>query len=431
MSRERTGVPQGGTSVIEGRTASQIATPYDVAKVRADFPILSRDAHGKRLVYLDNAATTQKPRQMIDRIVRYYSEENSNVHRGVHFLSERATVAFEGARSTVRRFLNARDEKEIVFTRGTTEAINLVVQSWGRTHIREGDEVLITAIEHHANIVPWQMLCEEKGAVLRVVPVNDAGELMLEEYERMLNPRVKVVAVTHASNALGTINPVRQMVRSAHANGSIVLVDGAQGVPHMKVDVQDLGCDFYAFSGHKVYGPTGIGVLYGRQSLLDSMPPWQGGGDMILSVSYEKTTYNALPYKFEAGTPNIEGAVGLAASLDYIATLGPEAIAAYEAGLGAYASGRLLELDGLRLIGTAREKAAVISFVLEGVHPHDIGTILDQEGVAIRTGHHCAQPLMMRFNVPATGRASFGLYNTYEEADALVDGLRKVLEVFR
>ncbi|HEX2121978.1 MAG TPA: cysteine desulfurase [Thermoanaerobaculia bacterium] len=416
---------------FQGLRPAERHVDYDVESIRKDFPILARNARGKRLVYLDNAATTQKPRQVIDRIVRYYSEENSNVHRGVHYLSEVATLEYENARGLVQRFLNARNEKEIVFTRGTTESINLVAQTWGRTNVGEGDEVLISAIEHHSNIVPWQMLCEEKGATLRVIPVNDAGELLIEEYERMLNPRVKLVAVGHASNALGTINPIRRIVAAAHANGSLVLVDGAQGVPHMRIDVQDLGCDFYAFSGHKVYGPTGIGVLYGREALLDAMPPWQGGGDMILSVSFEKTTYNALPYKFEAGTPNIAGVIGLAAALDYVSSIGLETIAAYESGLQTYTTRRLLEIDGIRLIGTAREKAAVVSFVLEGVHPHDIGTILDQEGIAIRTGHHCAQPLMMRFNVPATGRASFGLYNTMEEADALVAGLHKVIEVFR
>jgi cysteine desulfurase/selenocysteine lyase len=404
---------------------------YDVDRIRKDFPILSRSARGKRLVYLDNAATTQKPRQVIDRIVRYYTEENSNVHRGVHYLSEIATMEFENARGTIQRFINAADEKEIIFTRGTTEAVNLVAQSWGRTNVGEGDEILISAIEHHSNIVPWQMLAKEKQATVRVIPVNDAGELLMDEYERMLNPRVKLVAIGHASNALGTINPVKRITELAHANGSLVLVDGAQGVPHLHVDVRDLDADFYAFSGHKVYGPTGIGVLYGRQELLEAMPPWQGGGDMILSVTYEKTTYNALPYKFEAGTPNIEGVIGLAAALDYVGSIGLDAIAAYEHDLRVYATERLLEIDGIRLIGTAREKAAVISFVLEGVHPHDIGTILDQEGIGIRTGHHCAQPLMLRFNVPATGRASFGLYNTREEADILAAGLKKVIEVFR
>ncbi|HVS30158.1 MAG TPA: cysteine desulfurase [Thermoanaerobaculia bacterium] len=407
------------------------AAKYDVQAVRADFPILSTTAHGHPLVYLDNAATTQKPKAVIDRIVRYYSSENSNVHRGVHYLSEAATSAYEDVRSVVMRFINARSEKEIIFTRGTTEGINLVVQTWGRKNIGAGDEVLISAIEHHSNIVPWQMLCDEKGARLSVIPVNDSGELSMDDYARMLNPRVKVVAVGHASNALGTINPVRQITTLAHANGSLVLIDGAQGVPHMTVDVQAIDCDFYAFSGHKVYGPTGVGVLYGRQSLLESMPPWQGGGDMILSVSFEKTTYNALPYKFEAGTPNIEGVVGLGAALQYVSALGLDNISAYEHDLLLYATRRLQEIDGLRIIGTAREKAAVISFVLEGVHPHDIGTILDQEGIAVRTGHHCAQPLMMRFNVPATGRASFGIYNTRDEAARLVDALRKVVEVFR
>ncbi len=406
------------------------ASVYDVEAIRGDFPILSRSVRGKRLVYLDNAATTQKPQAVIDRLVRYYSEENSNVHRGVHYLSEVATAAYEGARTTVRQFINARSEKEIVFTRGTTEGINLVVQSWGRTNVKAGDEVLISAIEHHSNIVPWQFLCAEKNAVLRIIPVNDRGELIIDEFARMLNERVKIVAVGHASNALGTINPLERMIAMAHANGSLILIDGAQGVPHMTVDVQKLDCDFYAFSGHKVYGPTGIGVLYGKEALLDAMPPWQGGGDMILSVSYEKTTFNALPYKFEAGTPNIAGVVGLAAALDYIGAIGVDNIGAYEHDLLLYATQRLSEIDGLRFIGTAANKAAVISFVLEGVHPHDIGTVLDQHGIAIRTGHHCAQPLMTRFNVPATGRASFGLYNTRGEADALAEGLRRVVEVF-
>lgn len=414
-----------------GAILDRAAIPYDIEAVRSAFPILARDIRGHRLVYLDNAATTQKPKVVIDRIVEYYTSENSNVHRGVHYLSEIATLAYENARSTVKRFVNARDEKEIVFTRGTTEAINLVAQTWGRANVGAGDEILITAIEHHSNIVPWQMLCEEKGATLRVAPVGDDGELLFAELEEMLNPRTKLVAVGHASNALGTINPVARIAAAAHAAGALLLVDGAQGVPHMRVDVQALGCDFYAFSGHKVYGPTGIGVLWGREALLDAMPPWQGGGDMILSVSFEKTTYNALPYKFEAGTPNIAGVIGLAAALDYVSAIGPDVIGAWEHDLLLYATARLQEIEGLRIIGTAREKAAVISFVLEGVHPHDIGTILDREGVAIRTGHHCAQPLMMRFNVPATGRASFGMYNTREEADALVAALHKAIEVFR
>jgi cysteine desulfurase/selenocysteine lyase len=407
-------------------------TAYEVQRIRRDFPILHRTIRGgKKLVYLDNAATTQKPQAVIDRLVRYYSEENSNVHRGVHYLSEVATAAYESARTTVKRFINARDEKEVIFTRGTTESINLVTNSWGRRNVGAGDEILITAIEHHSNIVPWQLLCEEKGARLRVAPVNDSGELILEEFAKLLTPRTKIVAFGHASNALGTINPVKRMIAMAHANGSVVLIDGAQGVPHLEVDVQDLDCDFYAFSGHKVYAPTGIGVLYGKQALLESMPPYQGGGDMILSVSFEKTTYNALPYKFEAGTPNIEGVIGLATALDYVSAIGLQNISAHEQDLLHYATASLKEIPGLRIIGTAAEKASVISFTLEGVHPHDIGTILDQEGIAVRTGHHCAQPLMMRFNVPATGRASFGLYNTREEADALVAGLHKVVEVFR
>ena len=406
-------------------------TAYDVERLRRDFPILGRKVRGKKLVYLDNAATTQKPNAVIDRLVRYYREENSNVHRGVHFLSEIATAAYEAARTTVKHCLNARDEKEIVFTRGTTESINLVASAWGGTNVRAGDEVLISAIEHHSNIVPWQLLCDAKGATLRVIPVSDAGELLLDDYEKLLTSRTRIVAIGHASNALGTINPVKRMIAIAHAAGALVLIDGAQGVPHLRVDVRDLDCDFYAFSGHKVYAPTGIGVLYGKEALLNAMPPYQGGGDMILSVSFEKTTYNALPYKFEAGTPNIEGVVGLAAALDYVAALGVENIAAHEHDLLLYATELLREIPGLRIIGTARQKASVISFTLEGVHPHDIGTILDQEGIAIRTGHHCAQPLMMRFNVPATGRASFGLYNTREEADALAAGLRKVVEVFR
>jgi cysteine desulfurase/selenocysteine lyase len=406
-------------------------TMYDVARIRRDFPILSRKVHGKPLVYLDNAATTQKPQQVIDRIVRYYSEENSNVHRGVHYLSQIATEAYEGTRTTVKQFLNARSEKEIVFTRGTTDGINLVAYAWGRKNVKAGDDVIISAIEHHSDIVPWQMLCDATGANLRIIPVNDAGELMLDQYADLLSDRTKLVAIGHASNALGTINPVKQIVRMAHDAGAIVIVDGAQGAPHIRLDVQDIDCDFYTFSSHKIYGPTGSGVLYGKEALLEATPPYHGGGDMILSVSFEKTTYNALPYKFEAGTPDIAGVIGMGAAIEYMNTLGIEAIAAHEHDLLLYATKRLQTIDGLRIIGTAKEKASVISFVLEGVHPHDIGTILDQEGIAVRTGHHCAQPLMMRFNVPATGRASFGLYNTREEADALVEGLRKVIEVFR
>jgi cysteine desulfurase/selenocysteine lyase len=407
-------------------------TMYDVARIRRDFPILRREVHGKPLVYLDNAATTQKPQQVIDRIVRYYTEENSNVHRGVHYLSQIATEAYEGTRTTVRHFLNARSEKEIVFTRGTTDGINLVAYAWGRRNVKAGDDVIISAIEHHSDIVPWQMLCEATGANLRIIPVNDAGELLLDAYADLLAAgRTKLVAVGHASNALGTINPVKEMTRLAHDAGAILLVDGAQGAPHLRLDVQDLDCDFYTFSSHKIYGPTGSGVLYGKEALLEATPPYHGGGDMILSVSFEKTTYNALPYKFEAGTPDIAGVIGMGAAIDYITALGLDAIGAHEHDLLLYATKKLETVDGLRIIGTAKEKASVISFVLEGVHPHDIGTILDQEGIAVRTGHHCAQPLMMRFNVPATGRASFGLYNTREEADALVAGLQKVIEVFR
>jgi len=403
---------------------------YDVESIREDFPILRRLVYGKPLVYLDNAATTQKPQQVIDRIVRYYSEENSNVHRGVHFLSQLATEKYEAVRTTVKRFINANSEKEIVFTRGTTEGINLVARAWGRKYVKPGDEVIISAIEHHSDIVPWQMLCQDTGATLRIIPVSDSGELLIDEYARLLTSRTKIVAVGHASNALGTINPVKQIAAMAHDAGAIVVIDGAQGAPHITIDVQDIDCDFYAFSGHKVYGPTGIGVLWGRESILEEMPPYEGGGDMILSVTFEKTTYNALPYKFEAGTPDIAGVVGLGAALDYVSNIGIENIAAHEHDLLVYATRRLSEIEGLRIIGTAANKASVISFVLEGVHPHDIGTILDQEGIAVRTGHHCAQPLMMRFNVPATGRASFGMYNTRAEADALVTGLHKVREVF-
>ena len=425
---------QGTVRAMASATAVITPVPRPLSPVpygiRRDFPILRRSVRGHKLVYLDNAATTQKPQAVIDRIVRFYTEENSNVHRGVHYLSEVATAAYEGGRTTVKRFINARSEKEIVFTRGTTEAINLVTSSWGGRNVGASDCVLITAIEHHSNIVPWQILCEAKGAKLLVVPVSDEGELIQEEYLALLERHPKIVAFGHASNALGTINPVKAMTQAAHDAGALVLIDGAQGVPHSIIDVQEIDCDFYAFSGHKVYGPTGIGALYGKAALLEAMPPYQGGGDMILSVSFEKTTYNALPYKFEAGTPNIEGVVGLAAALDYVGAVGIENITAHEQELLHYATARLREIDGLRLIGTAREKASVISFTLEGVHPHDIGTILDQEGIAIRTGHHCAQPLMMRFNVPATGRASFGMYNTKEEADALVAGLRRVIEVF-
>jgi cysteine desulfurase/selenocysteine lyase len=403
---------------------------FDVEKIRVDFPILRTKVHGHPLVYLDNAATSQKPQAVIDALVRYYEGENANIHRGVHYLSQIATEAFEKAREMVRAFVNAAHASEIIFTRGTTEAINLVAQTYGRVHVGAGDEVLITAMEHHSNIVPWQMLCEEKGAKLRVAPMNDAGELLLEEFEKLLGPRTKVVAVSHVSNALGTINPLKQMIALAHAKGIPVVVDGAQAVPHLAVDVQGLDADFYAFSGHKMYGPTGIGVLYGKRALLEAMPPYQGGGDMISSVTFEKTIYNKLPHKFEAGTPDMAGVAGLKAAIEHMNGIGIGKIAAHEHDLLVYATEVVGSLPGVRLIGTAREKASVLSFVLDEVHPHDIGTILDQEGIAVRTGHHCAQPVMERFGIPATVRASFAAYNTRAEVDALVRGIRKVHEVF-
>jgi len=406
------------------------ALSFDPNIIKEDFPILKQLVYGKPLVYLDNAATSQKPSAVIDAMTRYYSTDNSNIHRGVHLLSERATQAYEEARLKVQRFINAAQSKEIIFTRGTTEAINLVAGSYGRANVNARDEVLITAMEHHSNIVPWQILCEEKGARLRVAPINDEGELILEEFEKLLNERTKLVSVVHVSNALGTINPIRGIVEIAHRHNVPVMIDGAQAAPHMTLDVQELDCDFYAFSGHKVYGPTGIGVLYGKASLLDAMPPYQGGGDMIASVTFEKTTYNTLPYKFEAGTPNIAGTIGLGAAIDYVNQIGIERIARYEHELLEYATEALSPIPGLRLIGTAKDKAGVLSFVLEGVHPHDVGTILDREGIAIRTGHHCAMPLMERFGIPATARASLAFYNTSEEIDALVAGMRKVKEVF-
>jgi cysteine desulfurase/selenocysteine lyase len=412
------------------RERAAVQQPFDVERIRRDFPILHTKVHGHPLVYLDNAATSQKPRSVIDALVRYYEGENANIHRGVHYLSQLATEEFEKARETVRGFVNAAQASEIIFTRGTTEAINLVAQTYGRVHVGAGDEVLITAMEHHSDIVPWQILCEEKGAKLRVAPINDAGELVLEDYEKLLGPRTKIVAVGHVSNALGTINPLKRMVALAHARGIPVLVDGAQAVPHLAVDVQDLDADFYAFSGHKMYGPTGIGVLYGKHALLDAMPPYQGGGDMISSVTFEKTTYNKLPHKFEAGTPDMAGVAGLKAAIEYMDGIGIAKIAAHEHELLEYATEVVGALPGVRLIGTAREKASVLSFVLDEVHPHDIGTILDQQGIAVRTGHHCAQPVMERFQIPATVRASFAVYNTKAEVDALVRGIRKVREVF-
>jgi cysteine desulfurase / selenocysteine lyase len=403
---------------------------FEVNKVRRDFPILRQRIRDRKLIYLDNAATSQKPQVVIDAIGRYYERDNANIHRGVHFLSEHATEGYEAARRTVQSFLNAADASEIIFVRGATEAINLVAQTYGRTDIHAGDEVLITAMEHHSNIVPWQILCEEKGARLRVAPISDGGELLLEDFENLLGPRTKIVAVTHVSNALGTINPVQRVIEMAHRGNIPVLVDGAQAVPHVKVDVQALNCDFYVFSGHKVYGPTGIGILYGKSALLDAMPPYQGGGDMISSVTFEKTIYNKLPYKFEAGTPHVAGAIGLGAAIEYVNGLGMDNIAAYEHELLAYATEAVSSIPGIRLIGTAKDKAGVLSFLLDSIHPHDIGTILDQEGIAVRTGHHCAQPVMQRFGIAATARASFALYNTREEVDALVEGLQRVREVF-
>ena len=402
----------------------------DVTTIRADFPILQRRVHGKPLVYLDNAATTQKPEAVIDRVARYYRAENANVHRGVHVLSVEATEAYDAARERVRRFLNAAEAREVVFVRGATEAINLVAATFGRAHVGAGDEIVISEMEHHSNIVPWQMLCEERDARLRVVPITDAGELRLDEYERLLGARTRIVAVTHVSNALGTINPVESIVRLAHDRGIPVLIDGAQAVAHMPVDVQAMGCDFYVFSGHKVFGPTGIGVLYGRAALLDGMPPYQGGGDMIRSVTFERTLYNDLPYKFEAGTPNIGGAIGLAAAIDYLAAIDPGRVAAYEHDLLVYGTAALADIPGLHLTGTAPNKAGILSFVIDDIHPHDIGTILDREGVAIRAGHHCCQPLMARLHVPATARASLALYNTREEIDALAASLRAARAVF-
>ena len=403
---------------------------FNVERIRADFPILNQEVRGRRLVYLDSAASAQKPRAVIDAITHFYTHDNANVHRGVHFLSERATAAFEGAREKVRRFLNAKDVKEIVFVRGTTEAINLVAQTFGRKNIGAGDEVLITGLEHHANIVPWQMLCEQVGASLRHVPLNERGELVLDKLDDLLTPRTRILAVTHVSNALGTVVPVKELIRRARARGIPVLVDGAQAVTHFAVDVQDLDCDFYTFSGHKLFGPMGIGVLYGKKAVLETMPPYQGGGDMILSVTMEKTIYNRVPYRFEAGTPDVAGAVGLGAAIDYLEQVGMKAIAEHDRKLLAYTEEALGRVPGVRLLGHASERSGIVSFVMEDVHPHDIGTILDREGVAIRTGHHCAQPLMQCLGVAATARASLALYNGPGDVDALVSGLRKVREVF-
>jgi cysteine desulfurase/selenocysteine lyase len=406
------------------------AEGLSLERLRRDFPILHQQVHDRPLVYLDNAATVQKPQAVIDAISNFYAQDYANVHRGVHELSMRADSAFEGAREAIRGFINAADRREIIYVRGATEAINLVAQSFGRTHLQAGDEILITEMEHHANIVPWQLLCEQLGTVLKVAPINDAGELILEELEALIGPRTRLVAVTHVSNALGTVNPVADIVRMAHAGGARVLIDGAQAVPHMAVDVQALDCDFYVFSGHKMYGPTGIGVLYGKRELLESMAPYQGGGEMIKRVTFEAITYNDLPYKFEAGTPHIAGAVGLAAAIDYMQHIGLERIAAHEAALLAHATAALEEIPGVRIVGTAAHKAGVVSFVMGRIHAHDVGTIMDRQGVAIRAGHHCAMPVMTRFKVPATARASFAVYNTHEEIDALVQAIHKVQEVF-
>ncbi|MGB7759072.1 MAG: cysteine desulfurase [Bryobacteraceae bacterium] len=409
---------------------TEIAAGFDVERIREDFPVLKQTIHGKPLVYLDNAATAQKPYAVIEAIRGFYEVDCANIHRGVHELSQRSTAAYEATRAKMKRFLNARSKSELIFVRGATDGINLVASSWGHRNVREGDEIVISAMEHHSNIVPWQMLCDSAGATLRVIPIDDRGELILEDYARLLNPRTRMVAVTHVSNALGTINPVKEIIAMAHRAGALALIDGAQAAPHVKVDVQALDADFYALSGHKMVGPTGIGILYGKSKLLNAMPPYQGGGDMIKTVTFEKTTYADLPYKFEAGTPHIAGGIGLGAAVDYLNHIGLERIAAYEHELLVYGTQALEEIPGLRMIGTAREKAAVLSFVIEGIHPHDIGTVLDRLGIAVRTGHHCAQPVMDRFGVPATTRASLAFYNTTREIDALAAGLRKVKEVF-
>lgn len=414
------------------KSVSQKTQPvdFDVERIREDFPVLRQTVNGKPLVYLDNAASSQVPQVVIDRGSIYLEDEHSNIHRGVHYLSQKATTAYEGAREKVKRFINARESRECIFVRGATEGINLVMHGYGRKFIGAGDEIIISAMEHHANIVPWQMLCEEKGAHLRVIPMNDAGELLLDEYDALLNERTKLVAITHVSNALGTVNPIKQMIDQAHKYGVPVLIDGAQGVPHLRVDVQDLDCDFYAFSGHKMFAPTGSGVVYGKAALLETMNPFQGGGDMIKSVTFEKTIYGDLPNKFEAGTPAIASQIGLGAAIDYLNTLDRKKAAAHEDELLRYATEKLSAIEGVRIIGTAREKLSVLSFVIDDIHPHDIGTILDQEGIAVRAGHHCAQPVMQRFNVPATARASFAFYNTKEEVDVLARTIERVVEIF-
>jgi cysteine desulfurase/selenocysteine lyase len=416
--------------VNTGISTLEPVVAWDVERIRADFPVLQQTVNGKPLVYLDNSASSQVPQVVIDRGSIYLEQEHSNIHRGVHYLSHKATTAYEGAREKVKRFINARDVRECIFVRGATEGINLVMHGYGRKFIGAGDEIIISAMEHHANIVPWQMLCEEKGARLRVIPMNDAGELLLDEYDGLLNERTKLVAVLHVSNALGTINPVKEMIAQAHKYGVPVLIDGAQAAPHMPVDVQDLDCDFYAFSGHKMYAPTGSGIVYGKLELLEKMNPFQGGGDMIKTVTFEKTTYADPPNRFEAGTPAIASQIGLGAAIDYLNSIGRERAAAYEAELLRYATERVSGIEGVRIIGTAKNKASVLSFVIDDIHPHDIGTILDQEGIAVRAGHHCAQPVMQRFNVPATARASFSFYNTREEIDVLARTIEHVIEIF-
>ncbi|MBA0902919.1 MAG: cysteine desulfurase [Candidatus Nitrotoga sp.] len=417
-------------SVTRTAQKSKKSPAFEVERIRADFPILSLKVNDKPLVYLDNAASSQMPQTVIDRLTRYQTTQHANINRAVHYLSEVATSEFEEARRKLQAFINASDEREIIFTSGTTDAINLVMHGYGRKMIGPGDEIILTTLEHHSNIVPWQMLAEEKGAKIRIVPINDAGELLIDEYEKLFNSRTKFVGATHVSNALGTINPIKEMIAFAHARGVPVLIDGAQAAPHIKVDVQDLDCDFYAFSGHKLCGPTGIGILYGRAAILESMQPFKGGGDMILSVTFEKTIYNTIPHKFEAGTPPIAAAIGLGAAVDYLSTIGMDAIAAHELNLLQYATEKINSLPGVRIIGTAKHKAAVLSFAVNGVHPHDIGTLLNQDGVAVRTGHHCAQPVMQRFKIPATSRASFAFYNNIREVDALIDGIRTVQKVF-
>jgi cysteine desulfurase/selenocysteine lyase len=411
-------------------TSSSVAQAFDVARIRADFPILTEIVHGKPLVYLDSANTSQKPLAVIKATDDYYRHANANIHRATHLLSERATALYEGARKKAAAFLNAADSRSIVFTKGTTDGINLVAQSYGRSTLKAGDEIVLSWLEHHSNIVPWQLVAEQTGALIKVVPINEAGEIDQDEYARLLTPRTRIVAVGHVSNALGTINPIKPMIAQAHAVGAVVLVDGAQAAPHLVIDVQDLDCDFYVLSSHKMFGPTGTGVLYGRAALLESMPPYQGGGDMIASVTFEKTLYNQIPYKFEAGTPNMAGVTGFGAAIDYLATIDRAAALAHEDDVLEYATARVREIAGTRIIGEARHKTGVLSFLMEGVHPHDAGTILDQQGIAVRTGQHCAQPVMDRFCIPATIRASLGIYNTREDIDVLVKGLLKVKEVF-